>query len=146
MFFGIPRSILVWGLIILGTFSGCGGEGGGGGASSSGDGGGGTPPSSKTLSWVPPDSYTGNTSLNPFTDLAGYEIYVNESGTFTDADAPKVFVRAVDDVTHTLITTYNLANLAPPLSRGVVYRVSMRAVSVTGAKSAFSYPAPFFSF
>ena len=132
-------------MILLGIFSGCGG----GGASSSGDGtpppadGGGTPLPSKILSWAAPESYTDNTSLNPMTDLAEYEIYVNESGSFTDADTPSAVVNAVDTTTHTLTSSFNLANLAPYLSEGISYRVSMRAVAVTGLKSDFSPPASF---
>jgi hypothetical protein len=134
-------------LVVLAILSGCGG----GGASSSGDGnpipvdGGGTPLPAKNLSWAPPESYTDSTSLNPITDLDGYEIYVNESGSFSDGDIPDAVVSAVDTTTHTLTTSFNLANLAPYLSRGVSYRVSMRAVAVTGMKSDFS-PAASFSF
>ena len=114
---------------------------GGGGIPS----GGGTPLPAKTLSWAAPESYTDNTSLNPLTDLAEYEIYVNESGSFCDTDTPKAVVSAVDTTTHTLTTSFNLANLGQYLSRGVTYRVSMRAVAITGLKSDFS-PAASFSF
>ena len=123
-------------MILLGILSGCGG----GGASSSGDG---TPLPAKTLSWAAPESYTDNTSLNPLTDLAEYEIFVNESGSFTDADTPSAVVNAVDTTTHTLTSSFNLANLAPYLSKGISYRVSMRAVAITGLKSDFSPPASF---
>lgn len=134
-------------MILLGILSGCGG----GGASSSGDGnplptdGGGTSLPAKTLSWAAPGSYTDNTSLNPATDLDGFEIYVNESGSFSNGDIPNAVVSAVDPQTHTLTTSFNLANLGPYLSRGIAYRVSMRAVAVTGLKSDFS-PSASFSF
>jgi hypothetical protein len=81
--------------------------------------------------------------LNPVTDLDGFEIYVSESGSFADADTPSAVVSAVDPTTHSLTTSFNLANLAPSLSRGIVYQVSMRAVTVTGLKSGFSPPASF---
>ena len=132
-------------MLMLAILAGCGG----GGASSSGDGtpppadGGGTPLPSKILSWAAPESYTDNTSLNPLTDLDGFEIYVNESGTFADADTPSAVVSAVDPTTHTLTTSFNLANLGPYLSKGIAYRVSMRAVAITGLKSDFSPPASF---
>src|SRR5660398_279621 len=78
-------------MVVLAILSGCGG----GGTSSSGDVGGvgassgdGTALPAKTLSWAAPESYTDNTSLNPVTDLEGFEIYVNESGSFADADTP----------------------------------------------------------
>ena len=131
--------------IVLGMLSGCGG----GGVSSSGDGGGGvtsgggTSLPTKTLSWAAPETYTDNTSLNPLTDLAEYEIYVNQSGSFADTDTPKAVLSAVDTTTHTLTSSFNLANLGQYLSRGVVYRVSMRAVALTGLKSDFSPPASF---
>ena len=132
-------------ITLLGLLSGCGG----GGASSSGGGTpppadvGGTPLPAKVLSWAAPESYTDNTSLNPLTDLAEYEIYVNESGSFADTETPKAVLSAVDTTTHTLTSSFNLANLGPYLSRGVAYRVSMRAVAVTGLKSDFSPPASF---
>jgi hypothetical protein len=133
-------------MILLAILSGCGG----GGASSSGDIGGGIASSgdgtafpAKTLTWAAPESYTDQTSLNPLTDLSEYEIYVNESGSFADANTPSAVVSAVDTLTHTLTTSFNLASLGPYLSKGVVYRVSMRAVAVTGLKSDFSPPASF---
>ena len=132
-------------MLMLAILAGCGG----GGASSSGDGtppptgGGGTSLPAKTLSWAAPESYTDNTSLNPLTDLDGFEIYVNESGTFADADTPSAVVSAEDPTTHTLTTSFNLANLGPYLSKGIAYRVSMRAVAITGLKSDFSPPASF---
>lgn len=133
-------------MVVLAILSGCGGGGGsssgdvGGGIASSGDG---TALPAKTLTWAAPESYTDQTSLNPLTDLDGFEIYVNESGSFADADTPKAIVSAVDPVTRALTTSFNLANLAPYLSKGIVYRVSMRAVAVTGLKSDFSPPASF---
>lgn len=133
-------------MVVLAILSGCGG----GGGSSSGDvggvvasSGGGTPLPAKTLSWAAPESYTDNTSLNPLTDLDGFEIYVNESGSYSDGDIPSAVVSARDPLTHTLTTSFNLANLAPYLSKGIAYRVSMRAVAVTGLKSDFSPPASF---
>src|SRR5512140_2963948 len=123
-------------MVVLAILSGCGG----GGTSSSG---GETALPAKTLSWAAPESYTDNTSLNPVTDLEGFEIYVNVSGSFADSDSPDAVVSAVDPATHTLTTSFNLANLAPYLSQGVAYRVSMRAVAVTGLKSDFSPPASF---
>lgn len=127
-------------IILLGILTGCGG--GGGGASSSGDG---TPLPARTLSWDAPDSYTDSTPLNPLTDLGRYEIFVNESGSFTDLDTPSAVVSAVDPVTSTLTTSFNLANLGPYLSRGITYQVSMRAVDTSGMKSDFS-PSASFSF
>ena len=81
--------------------------------------------------------------MNPLADLDGFEIYVNESGSFAATDTPMAVVRAVDPVAQTLTTSFNLANLGSYLSRGITYRVSMRAVALTGLKSDFSPPASF---
>ena len=123
-------------MLLLGILAGCGG----GGGTSSGDG---SPLPAKTLSWAAPESYTDNTTLNPVTDLDGFEIYVNETGSFNDGETPSAVVSAVDPTTHSVTTSFNLANLAPYLSRGIAYQVSMRAVAVTGLKSDFSPPASF---
>jgi len=114
------------------TFSGCGG----GGSS-------GTPLPSKVLSWEAPTSYVDTTAMNPLTDLDRFEIYVNETGTFTDTDVPMAALRAVDAQTHTLATSFNLANLGPSLTVGPHYYVSLRAVALTGLKSDFSPPVSF---
>lgn len=114
-----------------------------GGGSSSSPQGGGNPLPAKNLSWSPPSSYTDNTPLNPLTELDSFEIYVNESGTFTEVDTPVAFVGAVDPVTGDVSTSFNLANLGPFLSRGVLYRVSLRSVALTGMKSDFSASASF---
>src|SRR5512140_3265494 len=97
-------------MVVLAILSGCGG-----GATSSS--GGETSLPAKTLSWAAPESYTDNTSLNPVTDLDGFEIYVNETGSFSNGDIPSAVVSAVDTTTHTLTTSFNLANLAPYLSK-----------------------------
>ena len=130
-------------IVLLGILTGCGGGGSSstdGGASSTGDG---TPLPARTLSWDAPDSYTDSTPLNPLTDLGRYEIFVNESGSFTDADTPSAVVSAVDPVTSTLTTSFNLASLGPYLSKGITYQVSMRAVDSSGMTSDFSSPASF---
>ncbi len=97
------------------------------------------------LSWSPPTAYTDSTPLNPTADLDSFEIYVNTSGSFSNADTPLAYVQAVDPASHLLTTEFNLANLGPYLSKGIVYHVSLRAVALTGAKSDFS-PAASFSF
>lgn len=136
MHFQARWTITVSVLILVGILAGCGG----GGGSSSADG---SALPAKTLSWAPPDSYTDNTFLNPVTDLDGFEIYVNETGTFSDGDTPSAVVSAVNPATRSLTTSFNLANLSQYLSTGITYRVSMRAVAVSGLKSDFSPPASF---
>jgi hypothetical protein len=83
--------------------------------------------------------------MNPVTDLDRFEIHVNETGTFTDKDAPMAALRAVDAQTQALATSFDLANLGPPLKVGPNYHVSLRAVAHTGLKSDFS-PTVSFSF
>lgn len=96
----------------------------------------------KTLSWEPPASYADSTPLNPATDLDSFEIYINESGTFSDVDKMAA-VAAYDSQSSKVTTSFNLANLSPYLSKGVVYRVSLRAVTKNSVKSDFSPPATF---
>ena len=80
--------------------------------------------------------------MDPVTDLDRFEIYVNESGTFADADVPMAELRAVDAQNHT-VTSFNLANIGPPLKVGPQYYVSLRAVALTGLKSDYSPPVSF---
>ena len=81
--------------------------------------------------------------MNPVTDLDRFEIHVNETGTFTDTDAPLAEVSAVDPATKNIITSFNLANLAPRVTVGPQYYVSLRAVALTGLKSDYSQPVSF---
>ena len=133
---GIRKTLFLVLIASLAAFSGCGG----GGGSSSSEG---TPLPSKVLSWEAPTSYVDTTVMNPVTDLDRFEIYVNEKGTFTDTDVPMAELRAVDPQTHTLATSFNLANLGAHLTVGPHYFVSLRAVALTGLKSAFSPGVPF---
>ena len=123
---------------MVATFIGCGG---GGGSSSSDESG--TPLPAKTLSWEPPTSYVDTTPMNPVTDLDRFEIHVNETGTFTEKDVPMAELGAVDAKTHTLVTSFNLANIGPPLTVGPRYYVSLRAVALSGLKSEYSPPVSF---
>ena len=130
------RTVLVIALgFMMATFIGCGGGG------SSSDSGSALP--AKTLSWEPPTSYEDNSAMNPVIDLDRFEIYVNESGSFTDTDSPMAAVSAVNKATNTLTTSFNLAKIGPPLTVGPHYYVSLRAVALTGLKSDYSPPASF---
>ena len=113
----------------------------GGGGQTSGAAGSAYP--AKILTWSAPSAYTDNTILNPAAELANFEIYVKESASFTDSDSPIALVAAIDPVTLQLVTSFDLANLSPYLSAGVQYRVSVRAVALTGARSDFSSAASF---
>lgn len=99
----------------------------------------------KILTWSPPTQYTNGTPLDPVTGLDRFEIYINEDGIFSDTDNEMAAVSAIDSGTGQPVTSFNLANLAPFLSQGVTYHVSIRAVSLAGMKSSFS-PGATFSF
>jgi hypothetical protein len=81
--------------------------------------------------------------MNPVTELNQFEIYVNETGTFTDKDVPMASLGAVDPQTRAITSNFNLANLSPQVTTGPKYYVSLRAVALTGLKSDFSPPASF---
>lgn len=123
-------------IILMGVLAGCGG----GGTDESGEG---NILPSKTLSWAPPTTYSDSEPLDPARDLEGYEVYVNESGAFSDAEFPMADVGSVDPGTGQLCTSFDLANLGPYLAPGVTYHVSIRAVAVSGLKSGFSAAATF---
>lgn len=123
-------------ILALGSVFGCGG---GETESSSED----YAVAEKTAAWSPPATFLDGTPLNPAVDLSNYEIFVKESGSFSEADTPTAIVSAVDPATNQVTTSFNLANLGPFLHKGVSYYVSMRAVALNGLKSGFSAPASF---
>jgi hypothetical protein len=123
--------------IIAAFFFGCGGGGSGGSSS----GGGATP--AKSLNWNPPLSYQDGSPLNPAADLDRFEIYIKENSNFTDTDDEMAALSAIDKANGLVCTSFNLSNLAPFLSKGVVYHVSIRAVANNGLKSNFSASASF---
>jgi len=118
----IPVTVAVLGAFL---FSACGD----GGSSSS------QPPPSplpaKMMRWKAPQYFTDNSSLTPATDLQRFEIYVRQDSSFGTDDSAIATASPVD-------TTFDLASLVPPLSRGVTYYVSVRAVTVDDEKSDFS--------
>ena len=96
-------------------------------------------PLSYMLSWEAPQSTVNDESLNPVDDLSHYELYVNSSENFSDADAPVAFVSVVGDGKK-LVTEFDLALLnGDDLPSGELY-VSLRAVGVDGQKSDFMSP------
>jgi hypothetical protein len=96
------------------------------------------PPAAKILSWDPPASFTDGTPLNPVVDLQDFEIYIRQDASFGATDQVAAVVAPAD-------RSFNLALLAPSLSRGTTYYVSLRAVCTNGMKSDFS-PSASFSF
>jgi len=128
--------LLAFGSVI----AGCGGGSTGGGSTGVGE----TFPA-KYLSWEPPRTYTDSSPLNPGVDLDKIEIFVKENGNFSDNDDEMAALSAIDQATGKVATTFNLANLAPFISKGITYHVSVRAVAKNGLKSEFS-PSATFSF
>lgn len=66
---------------------------------------------------------------------------MKETGAFSETDLPMAEVGAIVPGTGQLLTSFDLENLAPFLSPGVTYQVSIRAVSFSGLKSGFSASA-----
>lgn len=96
-----------------------------------------TPPlPAKLMIWKAPQSFTDNSLLIPVTDMQLFEIYVRQDPSFGPGDNAIATASPVD-------TTFDLATLVPPLSRGVTYYVSVRAVTVDDEKSDFSNASPF---
>jgi len=94
-----------------------------------------TPPS-KTVVWAAPQYFADNTPLVASRDLKGFEIYIKQDSSFGPADNPVATASP-------LVNRYNLSNISFPLSKGVTYYVSLRAVTKEGVKSDFSPAAPF---
>ena len=97
----------------------------------------------KMLRWNPPTSYADSTPLNPTYELDSYEIYVKESGNFSDTDSAMASLSATNNSTGQITTSFNLANLSPFISKEITYFVSVRAVAKNGLKSNFSPSATF---
>jgi hypothetical protein len=130
-----PILAFIAAIVLSAGLSGCGG-----GADGSAEG---NIFPSKTLSWNPPTTYSDFAPLDPAQDLEMYEIYVDETGAFSDAASPMAEVASADRETGELCTSFDLANLGPYLSPGVTYYVSVRAVAASGLKSGFSDAATF---
>lgn len=98
------------------------------------------------LAWNPPSNYADNVALDPYRDLDHYEVYVRESGNFTDTDLPVAVVAAVKDVSggspgaKILEREFLLNNIEPFLGAGNRHVVSLKAVGVDGQKSGFMSP------
>ena len=90
----------------------------------------------KSVYWAPPQYFADNTPLVASRDLKGFEIYIKQDSSFGPADNPVATASP-------LVNRYNLSNISFPLSKGVTYYVSLRAVTKEGVKSDFSPAAPF---
>lgn len=122
----LPHWQIVAVLAVLGALL-CSCSGGGGSSVSSPP----PPPVAKTVVWEAPQSFVDNTPLVPATNLDRFEIYVRQDPSFGPDDSPIATASPTD-------TTFNLGTLSPPLSRGVTYYVSIRAVTTEGETSDFS--------
>jgi hypothetical protein len=90
----------------------------------------------KNVYWAAPQYFADNIPLVPSRDLQGFEIYIKQKPSFGPADNPVATASPLDN-------KYNLVNVSPPLSEGVTYYVSLRAVTMEGVKSDFSPAASF---
>ena len=118
------------------TLSGCGG-----GSTSTTSTAQNDPLPSKSVSWVAPNSFTDSSPLST-SDLGRYEIFLNDTGRFTNTDIPLDSIDAIDKAGNP-VTRYDLSALGSHISRGKTYYVSIRAVDSNGGKSGFSAPAAF---
>ena len=117
----------------------CNGGGKGGDPSNTGN-------SPKTLIWKPPTSFSDGGVLDPARDLEKYEIYINETGSFSPNDPPQGEFSAVDPASGSPVTTYDLSKIVPPLETGRIYFVAMRVIDKNGTKSDMVYPAIQFTY
>jgi hypothetical protein len=86
--------------------------------------------------WAVPQYFADNTPLVPSRDLQSVEIYIKQNPSFGPADNPVATASPLEN-------KYDLANVSPPLSKGVTYYVSLRVVTIKGVKSDFSPAASF---
>ena len=86
----------------------------------------------KGVYWTAPQHFTDNTPLDP-SDLQGFEIYIRQDPSFGPADIAVATTLPQDNF-------FLLKNIAPPLTQGVTYYVSLRTVTIYGMKSDFSPP------
>ena len=109
------------------------------------------PPAGATvLAWDPPATYADNAALDPFQDIDYYEIYVRQDENFADADLPLAQIAAVSSLvppggsapSQELVREFVLENLAPFVTKGQHYFVSIKAVGSDGQRSAFMQPVP----
>lgn len=93
----------------------------------------------KVLRWSAPQKFTNETTLNPKTDLQGYELFVKENGnTFTANDEPVALISATDN-NGNLIQSFNLTDLNVNIfSTNRTYYFCMRSIAKSGEVSVFS--------
>lgn len=138
------KSVIVL-AVLASIFAGCGGGGGGEGSLASSPPPGAQAPS---LAWDPPQAFSDNSALDPYRDLAYYELYLRSDTNFTDSDLAVAQVAAITNVTSPdgqttipkLTEMFDLNNLAPFTQNGSVYYLSIKSVGVDGLKSVFSAP------
>ena len=100
----------------------------------------------KNLSWQPPTQFSDGGVLDPSRDLAQYEFYINETGSFSPNDAPRAVSPAVDPSSGSPVTSYDLTRIVPPLESGRIYFAAIRVVDQNGAKSNLTTPTVQFTY
>lgn len=88
------------------------------------------------LMWSPPGYFTDNSPLSPAQDLEQFEIYVKKDLPFGPDDNAVATVPPAE-------YSFDLETLSPPLSKGVIYNASVRAVPLEGEISDFSSTVSF---
>ena len=111
-----------------------------------GTGGNNTGNSPKTLVWKSPTLYSDGGVLDPARDLEKFEIYINETGSFSPNEPPRGEFPAVDPASGSPVTSYDLYKIVPPLKTGRIYFVTMRVIDKNGTKSDMAYPAIQFTY
>ena len=89
------------------------------------------------MNWNAPQTYTDSTVLDPEVDLEEYEIYVNQTGTFSTENEPVAYVSAVNS-SGNATTSFDLGALDYSFAASQTYYVCMRSVTKSGVKSEFS--------
>lgn len=96
-----------------------------------------SPVSGLTMRWAAPESYSDQTQLDPEKDLDSYEIYVNQTGTFSETEEPAAVVFATEANGNPL-ESFSLENLVFSFSTNQTYYFCMRSITKAGVASEFS--------
>lgn len=133
----VRKPFLVAWIVLWACLPACGGGGGSSGQAAQPPPPPVPPVAATSMNWTSPQFFTDDTSLDPAKDLELFEIYVKRDSSFGTVDLP---VATVWPSTN----SFDFQTVDPPLSKGVTYYASVRAVTPEGAKSDFSAYVSFF--